>query len=289
MSSKPHYNWIPTQISQKFFDEFISQHLTSKEHGPSRKLTDLKLFNYILLVIHTGCQWKSLQIERNVDGTAEIHYTSIYKTFRLWSDDECFDNIITNTVQVLHDRGLLDTAVIHGDGTTTSAKKGGDNIGRNGHKHMKGDKVVAFCDRNCNILAPFVTAPGNRNESPMFKEALGPLKKIASAVGYNLNGSIMSLDGAYDCKANRKMIFNSNMKPNINENKRNKKKTKRGRKSLFSPEIFKERFQTIERVFAWEDKFKRLIVRFEHLSHVHYAMKMLAFSLINLRYFTVRE
>jgi len=28
----------------------------------------------------------------------------------------------------------LDTSVIHGDGTTTSAKKGGDNIGYSGHK-----------------------------------------------------------------------------------------------------------------------------------------------------------
>jgi hypothetical protein len=38
--------------------------------------------------------------------------------------------------------------IIHGDGTTTAAKKGGDNIGFNGHKKIKGDKVVAFCDRN---------------------------------------------------------------------------------------------------------------------------------------------
>ena len=78
------------------------------------------------------------------------------------------------------------------------------------------------------------------------------------------------------------------MRPNINENKRNRKQTKRVRKRLFSKEIFKERFKTIERVFAWEDKFKRLIVRFERLSHVHYAMKILAFSLINLRHFTKR-
>ena len=62
---------------------------------------------------------------------------------------------------------LLDVTVIHGDGTTTAAKKGGDNIGFSGHKTMKGDKVVAFCDRNCNVIAPFVSAPGNRNESPM--------------------------------------------------------------------------------------------------------------------------
>ena len=52
---------------------------------------------------------------------------------------------------------------------------------------MTGDKVVAFSDRNCNVIAPFVTAAGNRNESPLFREAFGPLKKIAAEVGYNLN------------------------------------------------------------------------------------------------------
>jgi hypothetical protein len=153
---------------------------------------------------------------------------------------------------------------------------------------MTGDKVVAFCDRNCNIIAPFVAAPGNRNESPLFREAFGPLKKIASQVGYSLEKSIMSLDGVYDCKANRKIIFNGGMIPNINENKRNRKKTKRGRKRIFDQKIFEERFETIERVFAWEDKFKRLIVRFERLSHLHYALKYLAFSMINLRHFATK-
>lgn len=96
----------------------------------------------------------------------------------------------------------------------------------------------------------------------------------------------MSLDGVYDCKANRKMIFNAGMTPNINENKRNRKKTKRGRKRIFDEAIFKERFRTIERVFAWEDKFKRLIVRFERISALHYSLKYLAFGLINLRHFS---
>ena len=50
----------------------------------------------------------------------------------------------------LHEHDLLDTSIIHGDGTTTAAKKGGDNIGFNGHKKIKGGKVVALCDRDCN-------------------------------------------------------------------------------------------------------------------------------------------
>jgi hypothetical protein len=44
---------------------------------------------------------------------------------------------------------------------------------------------------------------------------------------------------------------------------------------IFEPAIFKERFQTIERVFAWEDKFRRLLLRFERISTVHYVLKTL--------------
>jgi len=119
----------------------------------------------------------------------------------------------------------------------------------------------------------------------MIRDAFQPLKQIAKAAGFSLEGSIMSLDGVYDCKANRKMIFNAGMIPNINENKRNRKRSKRGRKRLFNKAIFKERFRTIERVFAWEDKFKRLLLRFEHHSLHHYAMKTIAYTMINLRHF----
>ena len=54
-------------------------------------------------------------------------------------------------------------------------------------------------------------------------------------------GSVISLDGAYDSKKNRKMIFNAGIVPNINENKRNRKSKKRGIKRLFDKNIFEER------------------------------------------------
>ncbi len=68
-------------------------------------------------------------------------------------------------------------------------------------------------------------------------------------------------------------------------NKRNRKQSKRGRKPLFDLKIFKERFRTIERIFAWEDKFKRLLLRFERISVHHYGMKYIAYAMINLRHF----
>ena len=159
------------------------------------------------------------------------------------------------------------------------------NIGFNGYKKVKGDKVVTFCDRHCNVIAPFVSASGNRNESPLLRDALPQLTHIARAVGMDLHGTVVSLDGVYDCRLNRKAIFNRGMIPNINPNLRARKLPKRGRKPFFKKAIFDERFRTIERVFAWEDKFRRLLLRFERLSQVHYAFKSLAYTLINLRHY----
>jgi hypothetical protein len=85
--------------------------------------------------------------------------------------------------------------------------------------------------------------------------------------------------------ANRKAIFNRGMVPNINPNARGRKRPRRGRKPLFDTTIFKEGFNTIERVFGWEDKFRRLLLRFDRISQLHYAFKTLAYTMINLRHY----
>ncbi|MGK7912932.1 MAG: transposase [Synechococcus sp.] len=189
----------------------------------------------------------------------------------------------------IHQNDDLDIRVIHGDGTTTAAKKGGDNLGFSGHKHVTGDKVVAFCDRHCNVIAPFVTAPGNRHESPLLSEARSKVARTAQAVGLALSDTTVSLDSAYDSRRNRKAIFNRGMTPNIPENWRSRKTPKRGRKRLFRAAICQERFFTIERGFAWEDKFRRLLLRFERIGRLHYALKSLAHTTIDLRYFGKRS
>lgn len=267
---------IPTNLTLEQFEEFVLPHLHTGSRGPQPKLPLHTIFNYILKLLYLGCQWKELPIETDKAGRPEIHYTRIYSAFRRFEAQGCFDAIFAGSVSLLHRKGQLDLSVIHGDGTTTAAKKGGDNLGYSGHKPLKGDKVVAFCDRHCNVIAPFVSAPGNRNESPLLKAALPQVTRIAKHVGLDLNHTIASLDGVYDSRANRKAIFNREMVPNIPENPRGRKTPKCGRKPLFDLAIFQERFRTIERVFAWEDKFRRLLLRFEQISRLHYALKSLA-------------
>jgi transposase len=179
------------------FEEFVLPHLHLGSRGPQPKLSLHAIFNYILKLLYLGCQWKELPIEKDKDGQPEIHYTRIYAAFRRFEIQGCFDAIFAGSVLQLHQKNLLDIRVIHGDGTTTVAKKGGDNLGFSGHKHLKGDKVVPFCDRNCNVIAPFVSAPGNRNESPLLKEALPQVTRIAQQIGLDLSQTIVSLDGIY--------------------------------------------------------------------------------------------
>jgi len=118
----------------------------------------------------------------------------------------------------------------------------------------------------------------------LFPKGLKALKKMAKEVGIDLHGAYLNLDGGFDSTRNRKMIFNAGLIPNIKENPRNRKATKRGRKRLFNAAIHALRLR-VERTFAWEDKFKRLLLRFERIQQRHYGMKLLGYTMINLRAF----
>jgi tmRNA-binding protein len=118
----------------------------------------------------------------------------------------------------------------------------------------------------------------------LFPKGLKALKSVAKQVGLDLRDAYLNLDGGFDSRANRKCIFNAGMIPNIPENPRNRKTTKRGRKRLFNEAIHTLRLR-VERTFAWEDKFKRLLLRFERIQQRHYGMKLLGYTMINLRVF----
>jgi hypothetical protein len=139
-------------------------------------------------------------------------------------------------------------------------------------------------DNHGYVLAPLPVAPVNETDMALLPKGLQALKKVAQQGELDLRGAYLNLDGGFDSAHNRKCMFNAGLIPNINENPRNRKTTKRGRKRFFNEAIHALRMR-VERTFAWEDKFKRLLLRFEHIQQRHYGMKLMAYTLINLREF----
>jgi len=119
---------IPTKLTENQFNQFVLKHLPKRQRGPISKISIFKIFNYIMKFLYTGCQRKELPIDLTLDGKPEIHYTRIFRIFTHWIRNNVFLKIFENSVSVLKTFGLLDTSILHGDGTTTLAKKGGDNV-----------------------------------------------------------------------------------------------------------------------------------------------------------------
>jgi hypothetical protein len=124
----------------------------------------------------------------------------------------------------------------------------------------------------------------NEADTVLLPDGLNALKRVARLTGLEIEGACLNLDGGSDSRRNRKAIFNAGLVPNVKENPRNRKTPTRGRKRLFNAAIHSLRL-CVERTFAWEDKFKRLLLRFEFKQPRHCGMKLMAYTLINLRHF----
>jgi len=278
---------IPTQLNEEDFNKLILPHLSMPKRGPKCQIGYHKVFNYILKVLYTFITWKELPIERNPEtGKHEIHYTNVYKHFAKWQVDGSWEHVFHSSVLFLKTQEQLDVSIIHGDGSNTVAKKGGDRIGYSGHKHHKGEKTMAIVDNNGYILSSMTVDSVNRHDTTLLPQSLNHLTNLKKSIGLELNGTLFNLDSGFDSLVNRKYIFNRQMKPNIKENPRNRKSVKKGRKRLFDPQAYSLRF-CVERTFAWKNKFRRLLIRFETIAARHLALKLIAYTLINLREFCI--
>ncbi len=176
----------------------------------------------------------------------------------------------------------MNLSEINLDGTHTIAKKGGEGVAYQGRKKAKTSNILPLTDAAGNIIATTDVVAGNHHDCynlvPNLKQIFKDLKELE----LDYKGAYYNMDMAFDTKDARKTCWNYGVIPNIPENTRNQKKVKRGRKRHFNKEIYKHRFIN-ERSFAWVDKFKRLLIRFERRNTHFLGLNLIAFSMVNLR------
>ena len=211
----------------------------------------------------------------------EISHDAIYYHFRKWSKDGSLEKVWQGSIVVIMD--ALNLSELNLDGSHAIAKKGGESVAYQRRKRAKSSNILPITDGNGYLIASTGLIAGNRNDAFNLKEHLQQAFKSMKQLGLNIGGAYFNADKAFDTKAARKTCFNHGMIPNIDENKRNRKGVKKGRKRLFNPEVYKRRFIS-ERSFAWIDKFRALLLRFDRCDAYFLGGHHIAFAMINLRH-----
>ncbi len=191
-------------------------------------------------------------------------------------------------LSVLSIQDDLDLSELNLDGTHSLANKGGEAVAYQGRKKAKTSNILPIMDANGYILASTNIVEGNHHDAFELKEQLQGAFKSLKRLGLDLKGAFFNADSAFDTKDARKTCFNHGVVPNIAQNKRNRKRVKRGRPRLYNKEVYKHRF-VAERSFAsghpvGGDKFKSLLLRFERKDTYFFAAHAIVFAMINLRH-----
>jgi transposase len=236
-----------------------------------------------LFRLHTGCQWHRITIEDDPDDPRkkEISWHGVYYHFRKWSRDGSLERVWQGSIMTIS--AALNLSELNLDGSHVIAKKGGESVAYQGRKKAKTTNILPITDGHGFIIATTGLIAGNHNDAYNLKSHLQIAFKSIRRLDLNIQGAFFNADKAFDTHAARKTCFNHGIIPNIDENKRNQKNIKRGRKRLFNKDVYKHRF-TSERSFAWIDKFRALLIRFDRKDAFFLGAHFIAFAMINLRH-----
>ena len=211
----------------------------------------------------------------------ELSWQAVYYHFRKWSRDGSWERVWQHSIDCI--RNDVDLTQLNLDGSHAPAKKGGESVAYQGRKKAKTSNILPFTDAHGYILACTGVVAGNHNDAFQLQTHLQTAFRQLHRLGFRLAGVYLNADAAFDTRAARKTCFNYGLRPNIPENPRNRSTPKRGRKRLFNADQYKQRFAS-ERTFAWIDKFRAVLVRFDHKDVYFLAAHHIVFTLINLRH-----
>lgn len=134
------------------------------------------------------------------------------------------------------------------------------------------------------MIAPLVVRSVNEHDTVLLPESVDGLADFALQIGLDLTGRYLTFDSGFDSEYNHWLIRFHSMIPVIKPNRRGTKDEQKLETMFadFNEPIYNKRF-TIERTFAWQDTYRKLVTRYEKLEATHTGFKYLAYSMMNLR------
>ncbi|WP_151638115.1 MULTISPECIES: IS5 family transposase [Noviherbaspirillum] len=224
--------------------------------------SDRAVLNGILWVLRTGACWADLP-DRFPSGS------TCFRRFSRWVKAGVMRQILEALARHLQEAGKIDLSECFIDGTFVVAKKGGPKVGKT--KRGKGSKLMVIADAHGLPLAVH-TASASPHEVTLVEATID--ETVTMGRPRRLIG-----DRAYDSDPLDQRLAQHGIEL-IAPHKRNRKKavTQDGR----ALRRYTRRWK-IERTFAWLNKFKRVLTRWDRCVEHYTAFVHLALAMILLR------
>jgi transposase len=226
-------------IFKRILKSEIQSKMGISRTGRPRKLSIDEAINCIFLLVRTGMQWRELRPEN-------ASYVTVSNTMHTWLRKGIFESAYMKVLQLYRKHHPVKYYCV--DSTFIKNVYGTDCIGRSPvDRGRKASKLSVVTDQNGMIHA-FHSAKGNVPDVCLLESTL------RSMIG-NVDSVELFADKGYDSKRNRMVCAAVGLKDRISRKRCKTGKRQNGKRVV------------VENVFAWLDKYRRLILRYEvHIS-----------------------
>lgn len=264
-------------LSKDSIEALVLPYLSSGKRGNGVRVERWKIVAIILYRLKSGCQWRMLPVEQFFTGR-KLSWQGVYHHFRRWVSDGSFKRLWVGLLQ--QNPRLLNLSSMQLDGSHTLAKNGGEHIGYQSRRKARTTNALFLCDNEGLPLSLAMPQSGEHHDLYEIEVLFEQLCGVLQEAGIALKGVFMNADSGFDSEALQVRCYEKGIEANIDINERNQKQP--GYFRYFDEVLYKRRF-VMERMNAWMDSFKALLIRFEtkvaHWMHLHF----LAFAVLLIR------
>ena len=134
------------------------------------------------------------------------------------------------------------------------------------------------------VVGPLSVKPVNQQDTVILPETLTALVDFTHQIGIDLTGSALTLDAGFDSQVNKELIKAHGMKPVIYPNRRHTQTPIVMARMFrwFDRALYRLRYK-VERTFAWQDTFRKLVISYDRIPEIRKGGRLLAYSMINFR------
>jgi transposase len=229
----------------------------------------------ILYVLITGCRWQDVPRESGAP-------TTVWRRLKRWGEEGVWERLWRAALDALDQQSQPDWSIACLDGSFAPAKKGGDQVGLT--TKGKGTRWMLVVDGNGFPLG-FHLDSANVAEVRLAERTLDTIRvsRCGGRGRPKQRPTTLVADRGYDRSALRHALRRRGIRMCIPPKRRPASwRPKRGRPVLARREEYRLRYR-VERSFAWLGNFRRLLIRWEHLSSVYRSFFTVAVLLVCVR------